>query len=557
MYDNYSRLLYVYLYIDNERKLSQSDQICNRLPPPPPHLNGKVIEISEKEERDKKNTHPSSSKWGRNGRNGDLSTSNIGRGIVGIIGKGKSDALISKEKVRERESSSGSNIGRGRVGVQSGARTVAGTGTGTGAEGCVRGDRVRGQQKVQSDKARLRHQVKAPVTTIPSFNDGIIASSSSSSSSSSSRTKNTYNDDRFERNEIDQSDRRQSKSTPSMSIIEGKDDFIDDAYSLSVSTRGDDEEYRCDSNECGRDLKSSDNGTPIAVRYRIREGNGKGYDSNLSTLITQMGSGRYGNKADSTYKVKNMNDVNNRSMSTDHRHSNQRNIPSPRGLVSGEASNLEYSQYDDDDFEGSDGIDDEVEVEEAKEGEDDTYSDCDSDFRDCSVDDIKPNINDVNENGTSMGRSRGSPDSHCLSSNGSATLFGEQEHTLRRSLSLATALTKDVALASSLHREKERGGRRENDNNSKCSSDDTADEMWSNVWGSDSDSDSSYVGEIKPDDKENFDRSRSHQIKKGWQTSYLPQGEKIESDSDEDGGHYSYTDFEEDSSETIQVQDYS
>ena len=549
-------LLFVYLHIGNERKMSQSDQRCNRLPPPPPRLSGKVIEIGEKGGSSSEDMCPSSSKWGpRNGKNGDLSTSNIGRGIVGIVRIGKGDAIIGRERVRERESNSGSNINRGRIGVRSGAGSVAGTVTGT--EGCVRGDRVRGPLKVQSDKARLRHQVKAPVVTIPLSNDGIGASSSSSSSSSS-KTKNTYNDDGYDRNDIDRSDRRQSESKSSRNIIESEDDFVDDSYSLSISTTGydddDDDEYRCDSNECSNDLINLSNGTPIAIRYRIREGNRKGNDSNLSTVVTQIGSGRYAViKLGST--VKNMNDVNNRSMSTDHSTSNQKDNQNLKGLITGDGSNFDYSQYDDDDFEGSDGLDDEV--EEAKNREDDTYSDCDSDFRDCPVDDIQSSINDANEDRVSRDRSRGSPDSHCLSSNGIGTQFGEKDHTLRRSLSLATALTKDAVLASSLHKEKEkkRGERRERNNYSKDSSDDTADELWNNVWGTDSDGDSSSIGGA--DDDNNFDSSGSRQTKKRWQTSYIPQEEKRESDSDEDGGHYSYTDFEEHSSETIQVQDSS
>ena len=97
-------LLFISLHIGNERKMSQSDQRCNRLPPPPPRSSGKVIQIGEKRGSSTEDMCPSSSKWGpRNGINGDLSTSNIGRGIVGIIGIGKGEAIIGRERARERD----------------------------------------------------------------------------------------------------------------------------------------------------------------------------------------------------------------------------------------------------------------------------------------------------------------------------------------------------------------------------------------------------------------------------------------------------------------------
>ena len=82
-----------------------------------------------------------------------------------------------------------------------------------------------------------------------------------------------------------------------------------------------------------------------------------------------------------------------------------------------------------------------------------------------------------------LGESRRSPVSSDKSKD---ALYGEQERTMRRSLSLAEALSKEAAIASTLHREKRGVGIRAGPGSVKKSNEGVGN-LWNDVWSSDSD----------------------------------------------------------------------
>ena len=523
--------------------------------PPPPNQNSRIPYRGEGGVNDGKDDYPPNSKWDRYG---DLSGIKIGRGIVRVAGKSKCSPTPGREKVIEREtSSSGSNI-RSRGGIKMGVNVI---GVGLGTEGGgVRGDRVRGTQRVQSDKARSRHQVRVPVATGPVINS-YAASSSSSNTKSNDREKMkdnmiNFSYNQLEINQSDRSDPRENKTEMSKilyhkNISEGKDNFPNDVRHSFTTNIEYDNEYRPHSSDNSRDYEYSDNDSPTAVKFKIREGNLN--ESNLITLGKQVEMERNYNISGS---------VGETSISEADR------TDRFRGLVKGDTPSSEHLQYYRDDFEGSDGYDVENEEEDGDEeeddGNDDNYSDCDSEFLDRSMIDTAPSVGMINVNaeGSFSGSIVESQDPHSASHSSSTTPFGEQERTMRRSLSLATALTRNAAIASSIHREKMGGGRREKSNYSRDVSDDAGDEIWSHVWGSDSDSDCNGNSDKKTDDKVHADSSSSssssrpgssHQTKNGRKNDYISGGGQKESHSDEDFEDYSYADLEEDSTATIQV----
>ena len=392
-------------------------------------------------------------------------------------------------------------------------------------EGGVRGDRVRGVQRVQSDKARQRHQVKVPTGTAPPSDSSSASSSAPSSSSRGTsereRAKDrSYNDSPLEETLIGFS---------IVNVAEGKDDS---PPARRYSYKAEDASEGKYGGGGGRDYKQSDLDSPTAVGHRIesaqsaiRNGavttsNGQlnsnrsqysaPYNANREVLRSNARWGRTNDSAATDIDGKLNNDNSsgkeddnnddtvcdtNRTLSTalEGSYSSQ----GFRGLVKGDWPSTEYLQHYKDDFEADLDIDDEDEGDDSGEYSTDNDTtlmvgqttpdkrkgrECESPvfqgMRDIVHDDGGRELSSDWERGLSGGASE-------RPSGAPLPGFGEQERTLRRSLSLANALTKEAAIASTLHRdrEKERSGKGEGGRD-----EDGGDEMWNNVWSSGIDS---------------------------------------------------------------------